>query len=299
MDPNKLTLRSWYERHFLSLFQPDVRQRTINEYQFTLTKWEKLTCNPMITALTSLTLAEFRSKLSGIVAAGTVNKHLRHVNHLLAKAGPPGPSNRDAMNLLSTIPWVKQLRTFQKKPRAATLQAITTFYRCCPDDWWRAFVVCSFHLGSRVHALTHVHESDVHFGERTIRFAPEHDKKRIERCKPMSTAVVRHLVPLRGAGLLEWSKSGTAFYQAWRRIEANAALTDAEKFRPHDLKRACGTSLARSGASTWAVKFMLDHSQSDVTGCSYIDPVDALREIVELIPDPSRVLSLVKSSVEN
>lgn len=286
MDPNKLTLRTWHDQFFVALFQPDVRPRTHEEYSATLNHWERLTCNPKIQKITALDVAEFRGKLASEKKPATVNKNLRHINHLLAKAGPAGPHNRDAMNLISTVPWAKALRTFQRRPSAASMEAVRLFYKACPTDWWRAWVACAFHLGSRCHALSNLKECDVDFASRQAIFRAEFDKRRTERVKPLSTCVVQHLVPLRGKGLLATTKTKTAFYKAWHRIENDACLTPEQKFTPHALKRACGTQLARAGASTWAVKYMLDHAQTDVTGCSYIDPLNELTHLVELLPSP-------------
>jgi len=287
MDPNTLTLRSWYEQHFVALFQADVRKRTIEEYSATLQHWESKTDNLPLQSITGIAISLFRATLAEDLSPATVNKHLRHLNHLLGKAGPAGPHNRDALGLLSAVPWVKQLRTYQRRPQAAGLPAIRQFYKACPDDWWRGFVVCAFHLGSRVRALVNVREADVDWGVGRITFTAEHDKRRIERTKPMSMCVRRHLVKLRGCGLLHLSTSKTTFYKAWHRIEMAAGFTEDEEFTPHALKRACGTQLASSGASPWSVKYMLDHSQSDVTGCSYVDPLEGLVDVVELLPDPS------------
>jgi len=156
MDPSALTLRAWYEQHFVALFHGDVRDRTREEYSATLTHWEASTENLPLSEISSIAIANFRSTLAERFSPATVNIHLRHLNHLLAKAGTPGPGNRDALGLLTTIPWAKQLRTFQRRPRAAGLPAIGQFYRNCPDDWWRWFVVCAFHLGSRVTALVNI-----------------------------------------------------------------------------------------------------------------------------------------------
>lgn len=288
MDPASLTLRAWYELHFVVLFHADARRRTIDEYAATINHWERLTCNKPLAAISAMDLAQFRSALAERLAVPTVNKNLRHLNHLLAKAGPPGPHNRDALNLLPMAAWAKQLRTFQRRPRAAGLSAIGAFYRVCTDPWWRAFVVCAFHLGSRVTALIHVRDADVDWGRRLITLRAEHDKRRCERVKPMSAAVVRHLIELRGCGLLQWPRSKTAFYYAWHRLERLAGFADDDRFTPHALKRACGTQLARAGVSPWAVRYMLDHAQRDVTGSHYIDPLDELRSVVDLLPDPSR-----------
>ena len=286
-----ITLRGWYEQQFVSMFHADASPRTVVEYQATLNLWELLTGDPSLGEITSLTLAQFRASLakmpgrkSSTASPATVNKHLRQLNHLLAKAGPAGSHNRDAVGILEVSPWVKALKTYQKRPVAASLDAITKFYRACPDDWWRAFVVVAFHSGSRCYAIDNLSESDLDFASRRMLFRADFDKRRIERTKPMSACVVRHLVPLRGCGMLRWPKCNTEFYKAWRDIEQRAGLTDAEQFRPHSLKRACGTQLASAGASTWAVKYMLDHAQTDVTGCSYVDPLDGLESIVNRLP---------------
>ncbi len=90
-----MKMRAWYENHFIQLFHADASARTVVEYQATLNLWEILTANKPIGEISSLDIANFRAALAklpgrkcAITSPVTVNKHLRHLNHLFGKAGP-------------------------------------------------------------------------------------------------------------------------------------------------------------------------------------------------------------------
>lgn len=296
MQLSALTLRAWYERHFIALFHVDARPATIAEYQATLTAWELLTEDPPIGDATSLELAKFRAQLSAqpgrrseLASPATVNKHLRHVHHLFSKAGPPGPGNRDAMAILDVAPWAKPLRTFQQLPSCPTLESIGRMYRTCTCPQMRCMIVTLYNLGSRFGAMLAVRQRDVAWESREIRFCASIDKKRAQRRKPLSALVRSHLVALRSprgdAPLFDFACCRRTLYRVWNQLQLDAGLTDEQRFGPHALKRACGTQLSAI-ASPWAVRYMLDHAQADVAGQAYIDPFPELRSAVERMPQP-------------
>jgi len=91
-----------------ALAHADARTRTLESYAGTLAAWTRLTGDPPIEQITPVLLAQWRSQLAG--SSATVAKHCRQLNVLLAKLGPPGPWNRDAVGVLPTTPWVKPPR---------------------------------------------------------------------------------------------------------------------------------------------------------------------------------------------
>ncbi len=131
----------------------------------------------------------------------------------------------------------------------------------------------------------------VNFIGREVALAARHDKCRQPRLKPFNDVVLAHLLRIRTnrALLFPWPHSGRDFYGTWHAIQVAAGVSaKSGPFRKlHDLKRTCGTQLARV-ASGWAVRYMLDHAQSDVTGQHYISPLDELRDAVERLSQPSR-----------
>lgn len=287
MNPATLTLRAWWRDHFVALYQPDASTRTLDEYAWTLNLWERLTDDRPIASVTSIDLATFRANVLNGRTPATVNKHLRHLNHLIGKAGPPGPGNRDALGLLERTPWVKPLRTLRRLPRPATFDAMALMYGQA-DAWLQDLLVVLYNTGSRIRSVLHIEHADVCPVTRQIRFDARWDKRGVERRKPISAAVLGRLVRRRRArGLVfPWSKSTTAFYKLWHATQDAAGLVDDQRFTPHALKRACATELSKI-ASPWAVRFLLDHAAGDVAGGHYVNPLDELRGVVERLPQPA------------
>jgi integrase len=287
MDPKILTLRAWWRDHFVVLFQPDVSTRTLVEYAATLNLWEMLTANPTLQAITSIDLANFRGKAIAYRSPSTVNKHLRHLNHLFGKAGPPGPGNRDAIGLVDRTPWVKPLRTLQHLPRPASLEAIRLMYHVS-DNFMQDLLVVLYNTGSRITAVLNLLQSDVDVVGKSLRFRAAFDKRGVERRKPLSRYVLTRLVSRRrpAGAVFELRSSLRQFYRHWHVTQDAAGLIDEQRFTPHGLKRACATELSKI-ASPWAVRYMLDHAQSDVTGGHYVNPLDELRDVVERLPQPA------------
>ncbi len=89
-----LTVSSFYRDYFSTLFLDDARPRTFEAYEDSIKHWKQITGDPPMPFGAAI-LAEFKIELHKSLSPATVNKHLRHINALLAKAGPPGPGNRD------------------------------------------------------------------------------------------------------------------------------------------------------------------------------------------------------------
>lgn len=292
MDAHALTLRRWYDAHFRRLFQPDARSRTVDEYRYSLTAWEKHTRNPVLSDVTMDDLASFRAAAAAAASPASANKHLRHLNALLAKAGPPGPHNRDALSLIPSPPWVRQLRVQLLLPRFVSDREINAVYSACssatwpatsPASYWRALVVLAYNLGYRRGVLLSLGDRSFDWREGTCRAAASVDKRGRERIKPCNDVVMRHVLPLRGRGdLFGVPRRDGDWYATWRRI---VDVADVAHFGLHDLKRTCGTVLSRF-ASTWQVRYMLDHASSDVTS-RYVNPLEELRSVVDRMPQPA------------
>jgi hypothetical protein len=227
------------------------------------------------------TLLRFRAALAQHVTPATVNKHLRHVSALLSKAGPAGPHNRDAMGVVNSIAWCKPLREQRMLPRVVSAEDFDFAYHRAPTPYWRAVFACGLLLGYRRLALLSITDVDITWLDGVVHLSADRDKCHRARAKPMHSVVRRHLLALRDRpGLLKWNYSDSWFGREWNRITDN-------RFGLHDLKRTLGTFLARRGASEWAVRYMLDHSSSDVTGRSYVNPVEEVRDCLERLVLPS------------
>ena len=248
------------------------------------------------------------------LAKATVNKHLRHVEAILAKAGPAGPRNRDALEVLPGTPWVRPIKCQKRRPRTIDNESLDLLYRTAeiagkplldgvqPAHWWQALFVCAYNLGFRRQALFALRWRDADLRKRTIRLPPEFDKADCERCKPLQADVVAHLERIRGDGRRDLvfdfaGETMESWYREWWRIQEEAGFSKAagNRWKLHDFKRTCGSRL-RGVADGWVVKTMLDHASITMTD-QYVDAVEGLRPAVERMPQPE-TFTLLQRSIE-
>ncbi|MBU4270554.1 MAG: hypothetical protein KKE86_06725 [Planctomycetes bacterium] len=125
-----LSIRAFFKHNFTPVFLAGGKARTIEEYAITVKKWTGLFGDVPLHDVSVVMLARFRDELlSRRLAAATVNKHLRHLNHVIGKAGPPGPRNRDALGILTSTPWVKSLKLLRRRPHVVDFSLLEEAYR--------------------------------------------------------------------------------------------------------------------------------------------------------------------------
>jgi integrase len=318
MGAADLGLQDYYDQHYRPTFLLGADPRTLKEYSATLKHWRRLVGDPPLASITPSILARFLDSLAHPPASAartvqqfppgcepeakrkkgsplkpaTVNKHRRQILSLIYKAGPPGPRNRDALGLLAAVPWVKPLRQPRRLPRDVPDDVLDRIYRgaeaadrpllpgAAPADWWRALVVTAVTTGFRREALLALEWAWIDWGGPAIWLPAEFDKTGGDRQKPLCETAVKHLLRIRGPERLifAWPASEGTWYRQWHAIQRAGGIV--QHIRLHDLKRACGTRLAASGASPWAIQAMLDHASID-TSRHYINPSADLRAAVE------------------
>jgi integrase len=291
------TLRSFYDARFARMFLCGAKPKTFLEYRATLVKWDCWFGGLKIDEINVQTLSEFKAALFDAgLARATVNKHLRHLNAILSKCGPPGPGNRDALGLLGQVPWVKPLKELRRRPRTVSGDVFGLLYAevararvpridgINSGDWWRGLLVTALTTGFRREALFSLRWDDVDLAGQVIRVDAEFDKCGVEREKPLHKETVSHLLRIRrpaGGKVFPWPFCSRTFYRYWHRLQDDAGIL--EHFRLHELKKTCGTVFARTSGSAWVVKEMLDHSSID-TSRFYVDSCSGLREAVDAFP---------------
>lgn len=291
MDLSRLTLPEWYEGTFVFLFHADARPGTIEQYRNTLAIWKRVSGDPPILDIDQLTLAKFRATAPG--QAATVAKHARHLNHLLSKLGPPGPRNRDALDLLPRTPWCKPPRPENRKLRIPHNDELETFVSHAPLDL-ALFAVVAATTGSRNGAVRSLRRDNIDAAGQFVRFPAETDKKRGERTKPIPRITLTWLTKY--ARLMEkWARNPSNFAKKWN---ASARQCGTPLLRPHGLKRWWGATLVRAHASPWCIKFALDHAQNDVTGLHYLDSFDELAGLVDKIELPASFTTRLRTETQ-
>jgi integrase len=237
------------------------------------------------------------------LAIGTANCHIRQLNAILAKAGPRAPKNRDALCVLPELLWVKPYKQPRPRPKAVSADKLAEIYRACqvatfpevpgvlPEHWWKALIIVGLFDGFRHEGLLGLPWDGVDLARKTVRLPDTADKCDTERLKPMPEIVILHLMRIRSGRplIFEWPHSERTFYREWHRIQDAAGLDKKDHAKLHDLKRTCGTWLARAGASPWAIQQMLDHGSIE-TAKHYIDPAEEMRDAVDRVKPPAAFL---------
>lgn len=315
MQDAALTLRGFFARYFVPRFLADARPRTIEQYEESIRLWSLATdvsrsitlwadahSSLSLAEITDETMSDFRSWLtvrtsgSRPISPATTNKHLRHVQAVLNKAGPASPGNRDALGIIGRTPWCKSLRESKPRPRAIPDDDLSSIYLSCsvatlpvglsilPCAWWRLAIVLARTTGFRRGALWSLSWDAVDWRSRTITCDAAADKAGRARVKPLHSVAVEHLLASRQPSgfIIPWAHSCSAFQSNWRRIQRDAGVGP---FKWHDIKRACGSSL-HSVASPWVVQRMLDHAKLE-TSLHYIDATPALAAAVDAMAIPA------------
>jgi integrase len=326
----EMTLRTYFERIHAPTFLSGAKPMTLKRARESLKHWERETVDPRLAEIDPETLAVFKSRLfnpagfcgrragnarQGVFAfaadpppptdsprqlsRATVNLHLRQISGILSKAGPAGPTNRDALGVLRSVPWTKPLKEYRRRPKNVKDDLLDAIYRAAAaalhphlenvlaGNWWKALIVTAVTVGYRKGAMLRLPWSCVDWEESIIRLPAEADKCWTEREKPVSRLVLQHLLRIRTASdlIFPFPESATTFYRQWRAIQTAAAIPKDRQIKLHDLKRACGTRFARI-ASPWVVQHRLDHA-SLATSQFYVNASDEEREAVDRQPLPA------------
>jgi len=309
-----LTLVSFFRRYFSPLFLDDARPRTFEAYEEMLRHWRRITGDPEL-PFGAAVLAAFKVELHKTHAAATVNKHLRAVNAILAKCGPAGSGNRDALGLIGETTWTRPLREDRRRPRAVGDDLVSRIYTAAtfarwPHSpsftlkgncvgagkgsagnfaaaWWRALICVAITTGFRRGALLSLRWSDIDLVARTIAVPAWIDKCHEGRVKPLHAAAVRHMLAIRGPGGLVFAFDGCLLTlgRQWHAIQDAADIPAVEHIKLHDLKRFAGTRYAAI-SSPWVVQQMLDHSSIE-TSRFYVNATEACRVAVDAFPLPN------------
>jgi len=300
----KCTLREFFNQFYAPIFLVDAADKTVEAYRESIAHWVRVTEDLRLREIDSSAMAAFKARLRTPaddrrpLAVATVNKHLRHLHAVLGKAGPPGPRNRDAMAVLPRVPWTKPLKQKRRLPRNIDDETLNAIYRAAdtaeypvlpqilPAQWWRALLVTALTTGFRRAGLLGLRWDGIDPVAAEIRIDAEVDKCDADRCKPLHPIAWRHLEPIRNGRPLvfSWPHAAKTFYRQWHRIQAAAGLPAEKHIKLHDLKRACGTRLAKVG-SAWVVQHMLDHG-SITTSRHYVNASDESRDAVSRLALP-------------
>lgn len=131
------TICSFLKSYVLPIRLSEASEASKELYEGTADLWAAFTGDPPLTAISCETLAQFKACLQRMpgkrrgmaMSPNTVRKHLKYVQMILDKAGPPGYRNRDAAGIISTSPpWIKPPRAEDRLPRFVNAELLGMAY---------------------------------------------------------------------------------------------------------------------------------------------------------------------------
>ena len=296
------TLRDFYSGYFLPICLSESQPRTREAYEGTLDKWDALTDNPPLDRIGPDTLATFRDRIkqqrgkrSATISPNTVRKHLRHLQSILDKAGPPARHNRDAAGLLDRPPWIRPPREIIRQPGRAADTPIVALYQSTaaatfplgdipPAAWWRAALSTILSTSLRIGQILEMPNDAVDWQTGRLHLPAEISRKSCaDQELPLHPLAFRDLFAIRGDRqlLFPFPHSRTTLYAELRRIHAAAGTPPNQQFAFHQMRHTTLTAVDQVAPE--AAQMMAGHKSYGTTVRHYL-ALDKLIDAVERMP---------------
>jgi len=259
-----VTLREFFQGHYLPHKIDDPTSRAVDNYTAALNKWELLTSNPPLAEITAITLCEFKAALfrfrkpSGDpLSRTTIANRVDHVQYLLKHAGPLG-STPTAAGLLERPPTTKsptRQESYRPPAAAADVRALYAAADAArlpsldgvrPGALWRALLstICSTSL--RIGQLCAAPTSALQLDQRLLVLpAGVCKKSKREEPHPLNDRAVADLMAIRSPRELLFPllevHSKTTIYGELHRLQE---LAGVPRFGFHDLRARVITELS-------------------------------------------------------
>ncbi len=273
----------------------DASKETVKIYRDSLRLWILVTSDPPLAEVDVTLLARFKNCLAEMrglkrgtaMSPNTIRKHLRNIQVLLDKAGPPGPKNRDALGFIAgPVPWTKPPRSDNDDPRFIPLEIIGNVYQAAicmdepriegirPPDWWRALLVTAYCTQLRRRSLFELLWDEVDFSKGLMVLSPKRMKARRRHIVHMNKAVVAHLKKILNPSkprelVFPWPYTEGWFHRCFHRLQNEAGVPEKDHFGLHDLRRTAATILREGGPS--AAQLALGHTAMSTTQNHYVN----------------------------
>jgi len=304
------TLSSFFETHYISMRLGDASKETIKTYRDTIKLWCLVTGNPPLKEINTALLGTFKSivqKLPGLkkgtaISVNTVRKHLRNLQVLLDKAGPPGFKNRDAAGIIpGPVAWIKPPRAEEKTPRFVQHEHISDVYKAAvcmdqpriegvkPPSWWRTLIVTAFNTQLRRRSLFELLWDEVDFENHILDLPPKRLKSRRRQIVHLNEVTIAHLKKIRifrvpRELVFPWPYAQGWFDKCFHRLQAEAGIPRRDYFGLHDLRRTAATILWED--SPQAAQYALGHSSMNTTRDFYVNGQSIVARALDALPQP-------------
>ena len=302
-----MTLSELYESYYKPARLKDAAPQTVTTYKLVMEKWRAFTADPPLRDITVKTLTRFRDCIARMAgrnrvrrcSTASVHQYLMHVQAILDKAGPPGPRNRDAADIIARPPWIKRPRLDVAFPQIATLDQLDALYRSCvsadkprlpgikPPAWWRALLAVALGTGLRRRTLFEMRMEHIDWDKHLIIIPAKHLKTRKPQIVCLSHVALDHLRTIRTDRELvfPWPHTQHTFYQELHRLQTLAGINFKDQFGLHRIRKTTATLLWESNPQ--AAQLALGHSTDRVTRAYYVAGQGIMAKALDAMPLPA------------
>jgi integrase/recombinase XerC len=271
-----------YSVHTIRSYQDDLNQfNQFSEKEFGQTPLAEISSSIIRTWLASMKDAGLTSK--------SINRKISSLKSFFKYQLRTGAILQSPMTQILSPKMGSRLPVFIEQPDIQTLFSTVEF----PDDWKgqtaRLLLAIFYNTGIRLSGLVNLKESQVDFGNSTIKVLGKGNKERIIPVSPALSGQIKDYIRNKSkaferpdAVFLLVNQKGKKLYPKYTYLEVKKYLgiiTTLNKKSPHILRHTFATHLANSGADLNAIKELLGHSSLAATQVYTHNSIEKLKNI--------------------
>jgi len=301
-----MSLSRFFETYYHPTRLLNADPKTVQKYAEVMRMWTVLTGDPPLEQITSLTLSRFQESLShrrgksrgSRISSNTVQGLMRHVQFVLDKAGPPGPRNRDAADMIPRAPWIRPTPIEAAPPRILTAERIDAVYLAAVGMdkprlpgiraplWWQTLIVVALNTMLRRRTLFALRMENVDWKQRRLLIPGRSMKSKRFHSVPLNPIAFEHLLRMRTDRemVFPWRAGVRHFYNRLHYLQNLAGIPLAEHFGLHALRKTMATWLWESNPQ--AAQFALGHTNIGVTMKYYVAGADMVARALDRVRQP-------------
>ena len=300
-------MASFFEGYYRPTRLADSPAKTVRTYRATVRIWTLLAGDPPLKDITVEMLVRFRdclAKMRGLkpvdrMHSESIRKHLRVVQMILDKAGPPGFRQRDNAGLISgPVPWLRPPHSTEKIPRFVPADLLDFAYAATvamerpriegikPPAWWKALLAVAYNTQLRKRTLFEMKMSEVDWGHRCLNLPAQRLKSGKPKIVHLNDTALEHLKTIRTDRdlVFPFDASESTYYRCFHALLTAAAILRKEHFGLHDLRRTASTMLFQD--SPQAAQYALGHSSLTTTMKYYVSGASIVQIALDKLPQP-------------
>lgn len=296
------TLASFFESYYRPVCLAAASKETIRLYRLIVRRWVLLTGDPPLAEVTSLTFSKWRDAQSAmkgkisreVCSPNTVRCHIRMLQAMFDKAGPPDRRNRAGAGIIPFSPYIPPPKAEYGEPVITTEERVTACYAACgtmtrprlsgvdSGAWWRALLVTVYNTGIRARTVFAMRMEHVDWDNGRLILPGEILKAGKKLILPLAPTVIEHLQTIRTERerVFHWPYTIEYFRRCFHELQNSAGIPPELHFGLHMLRRTLGTRLWKENPA--AAQLMLGHSAIEITKRHYVNSEDVLGSLRNL-----------------